>query len=60
MQVVAEGVEHAADQRRLLGLGCDLFQGFGLARPLPPQRLAALLRTGFATPLADLESCTRP
>lgn len=44
MQVVAEGVETAADQRSLIELGCDLFQGFGLSRPLAPEQAAELLR----------------
>ncbi len=44
MQVVAEGVETAADQRSLIELGCDLFQGFGLSRPLAPDQAAELLR----------------
>jgi diguanylate cyclase (GGDEF)-like protein len=34
MTVVAEGVEWPEDHARLLAMGCDLFQGFGLARPL--------------------------
>lgn len=44
MQVVAEGVETAADQRSLVDLGCDLFQGFGLSHPLTPEQAAELLR----------------
>ncbi len=46
MRVVAEGVEREADRCRLLALGCDLFQGFCLSHPLPPRRMAALLRDG--------------
>ena len=45
MQVVGEGVESASDQARLVKLGCDLFQGFGLARPLTPAQAARLLAT---------------
>jgi diguanylate cyclase (GGDEF)-like protein len=33
MVVVAEGVELPDERLRLIELGCDLFQGFGLARP---------------------------
>ncbi len=33
MLVVAEGVEVAQEQSALAALDCDLFQGFGLARP---------------------------
>ncbi|HMA95310.1 MAG TPA: EAL domain-containing protein [Polyangiaceae bacterium] len=36
MQVVAEGVETAAECRMLLSLECDLLQGFLFARPGPP------------------------
>jgi EAL domain-containing protein (putative c-di-GMP-specific phosphodiesterase class I) len=33
MEVVAEGVETAAERDVLVGLGCDLFQGFLFAKP---------------------------
>jgi EAL domain-containing protein (putative c-di-GMP-specific phosphodiesterase class I) len=35
MRVVAEGVETAAQLDRLGEMGCDVVQGFLLARPLP-------------------------
>jgi diguanylate cyclase (GGDEF)-like protein len=34
-QVIAEGVETVAHGTRLLQLGCDLAQGYGIARPMP-------------------------
>ncbi|MBI5490542.1 MAG: EAL domain-containing protein [Deltaproteobacteria bacterium] len=34
--VVAEGVETVAERDALLGLGCDLFQGYLIARPAEP------------------------
>lgn len=34
-QVIAEGVETVAHGRLLLALGCDLAQGYGIARPMP-------------------------
>jgi diguanylate cyclase (GGDEF)-like protein/PAS domain S-box-containing protein len=42
MAVVAEGVETASQLRFLGGLECDRGQGFGLARPLPPEAIPAL------------------
>jgi len=43
MRVVAEGVESAANWVRLAELGCDLAQGFHLARPPPASGVLALL-----------------
>jgi diguanylate cyclase (GGDEF)-like protein/PAS domain S-box-containing protein len=34
-QVIAEGMETLAHGRRLLALGCELAQGYGIARPMP-------------------------
>jgi diguanylate cyclase (GGDEF)-like protein/PAS domain S-box-containing protein len=39
-QVIAEGVETVAHGTRLLQLGCDLAQGYGIARPMPAADLA--------------------
>ncbi len=44
MQVVAEGVERPEDWACLVEMGCDLMQGFGLARPLTVEQVDALLR----------------
>ena len=43
MKVVAEGVEHATDMALLAGLGCDLIQGWHVARPMPVLQLADFL-----------------
>jgi len=43
--VVAEGVETVGEYRELGGLGCEFFQGYYFARPMPEEELADLLRT---------------
>jgi diguanylate cyclase (GGDEF)-like protein/PAS domain S-box-containing protein len=40
-QVIAEGVETIAHGEKLLSLGCELAQGYGIARPMPGHELAA-------------------
>lgn len=40
-QVIAEGVETVAHGELLLTLGCELAQGFGIGRPMPPADLPA-------------------
>jgi diguanylate cyclase (GGDEF)-like protein len=47
LQVVAEGIEHEGQRRRLIELGCRLGQGFCFARPMPAEDVAALLVSGF-------------
>lgn len=44
MLVVAEGVELPADEAALIAMGCDLMQGFGFCRPVPPEDVPALFR----------------
>jgi EAL domain-containing protein (putative c-di-GMP-specific phosphodiesterase class I) len=44
-QVIAEGVETVAHGNLLLLLGCDLAQGYGIARPMPAEQLAAWAQT---------------
>jgi diguanylate cyclase (GGDEF)-like protein/PAS domain S-box-containing protein len=39
--VIAEGVESIAHGTRLLELGCDLAQGYGIARPMPADEFPA-------------------
>ena len=38
-EAVAEGVETVAHGELLLRLGCECAQGFGIARPMPPEQL---------------------
>lgn len=53
MEVVAEGVEQAAQLQRLHALGCDHFQGFWYARSLPAAEAAAYLGATLALPAAS-------
>ena len=40
-EVIAEGVETVAHGTALLHLGCELAQGYGIARPMPPEQMPA-------------------
>ena len=44
LSTVAEGIEHEAQAAALAEMGCDMGQGFLLARPLEPTAFAALVR----------------
>lgn len=44
LTVVAEGVETAEQEARLIQQGCDLVQGFRYSRPLPAQAFEAFVR----------------
>jgi EAL domain-containing protein (putative c-di-GMP-specific phosphodiesterase class I) len=44
-EVVAEGVEDEETMQSLIGMGCDIFQGFHLCRPLPEDELQRWLAT---------------
>jgi EAL domain-containing protein (putative c-di-GMP-specific phosphodiesterase class I) len=43
MRIVAEGVEDADVFERLRGYGCDLAQGYGIARPQDATAITAWL-----------------
>ncbi|MFI3137580.1 MAG: EAL domain-containing protein [Methylococcaceae bacterium] len=43
-KVIAEGVETAEHGVLLMRLGCDLAQGFGIGRPMPPSRVLAWVK----------------
>jgi len=44
MEVIAEGVESVAHGLALMRLGCDLAQGYCIARPLPAERVDEWVR----------------
>ena len=48
--VIAEGVETALHGKRLLRLGCELAQGYGISRPLPPRAVLHWLDTWAPDP----------
>ena len=47
---IAEGVETPAHCRLLLQMGCDLAQGFGIARPMPANDIPAWMLTWQPNP----------
>jgi EAL domain-containing protein (putative c-di-GMP-specific phosphodiesterase class I) len=51
LEVVAEGVEDQATWDLLASMGCDLVQGWHLARPMPTGELLPWLATRTQTPL---------
>lgn len=50
IDVIAEGVETEAQVRFLLGAGCEQAQGYFFSRPLPADKVAAVLREGRIDP----------
>ena len=44
LKVIAEGVETAQHGSMLLGLGCELAQGYGIARPMSPDELPGWIK----------------
>jgi predicted signal transduction protein with EAL and GGDEF domain len=49
--VIAEGMETALHGAALLRLGCHCAQGYGIARPMPPEALPDWVRTFTGHPL---------
>lgn len=46
LQVIAEGVETAAQRNALLAMGCDRFQGYFFSKPLPAMELVRRILEG--------------
>jgi EAL domain-containing protein (putative c-di-GMP-specific phosphodiesterase class I) len=53
--VIAEGVETDAHCQALLKLGCELGQGFAIARPMPEQQLFQWLEHRSEQPLTETD-----
>ena len=51
LELVAEGVENENQAAFLRDIGCDIAQGFALARPQDPEDIARLLEAGTAVPI---------
>lgn len=47
---IAEGVETSQQRRQLLAMGCKFGQGFGIARPMPAERVPGWLKEWKSTP----------
>ena len=48
LQSIAEGIETPAQLELVRGLGCELGQGYLFSRPVPPDRISAMLAPGAA------------
>ncbi|MFK7916716.1 MAG: putative bifunctional diguanylate cyclase/phosphodiesterase [Ilumatobacter sp.] len=59
LRVVAEGIENAQVQEHLAALGCDIGQGYGIARPLAPEQFSQWLETTHH-PVARIASLAPP
>jgi len=51
LEVVAEGVETEGELRRLIALGCDIAQGYLIARPMPASDYAVFLANHAKSPI---------
>jgi EAL domain-containing protein (putative c-di-GMP-specific phosphodiesterase class I)/FixJ family two-component response regulator len=58
LEVVAEGIENAAQWRILADLGCDVAQGFYVARPMPGDQLPAWKAGWDASKANHYETCS--
>jgi EAL domain-containing protein (putative c-di-GMP-specific phosphodiesterase class I) len=56
-KVIAEGVETQAHCEKLLQLGCELAQGYGIARPMPADKVPEWAQGYSITPAPAQGSC---
>jgi EAL domain-containing protein (putative c-di-GMP-specific phosphodiesterase class I) len=49
--VIAEGVESKAHAEKLLSMNCEIGQGYGIARPMPPADLPSWVKSWHANPI---------
>jgi len=56
LEIVAEGVETEAQAAAAEALGCTQLQGYLLGRPMPAERMGALISASAAWPERNLES----
>jgi EAL domain-containing protein (putative c-di-GMP-specific phosphodiesterase class I) len=56
IEIIAEGVETAAQLEFLVGAGCPRIQGFYFSRPVPAEQATQLLLQGVLTPAAEREA----
>jgi EAL domain-containing protein (putative c-di-GMP-specific phosphodiesterase class I) len=60
IEIIAEGVETAAQLEFLVGAGCRCIQGFYFSRPVPAGQATRLLRQGVLEPAAQSETTVQP
>jgi diguanylate cyclase (GGDEF)-like protein len=60
LRVVAEGVENDLAKSLVIEMGCDLFQGYGLARPMPAAEVITWLARHGAHALAPRPAGAAP
>jgi EAL domain-containing protein (putative c-di-GMP-specific phosphodiesterase class I) len=60
IEIIAEGVETAAQLEFLVGAGCRHIQGFYFSRAVPADQTTRLLRQGVLEPAAESETAARP
>ncbi|MGP0007401.1 MAG: EAL domain-containing protein [Methylocella sp.] len=60
IEIIAEGVETAAQLEFLVGAGCRCIQGFYFSRPVPADQATRLLRQGVLAPAAERKFTAQP